>query len=168
MKYPYKQIDRDGKHYNEHRYIMEQHLGRKLKRNEYVHHINGNKRDNRLENLQIMSPAEHNDLHKTKLPKTKICKVCGKEFEPPVKHRGRNTICSHECWLKYHKELSKKYSKKINQYDKEGNFIKTWDSIHEIARAFGKDGSNVCACCKGKHKTVWGYVWKYADTKEML
>ena len=34
----YKQLFINGKHIDEHRYIMEQHLGRKLDRNEYVHH----------------------------------------------------------------------------------------------------------------------------------
>lgn len=47
----------------EHRALMEALLGRKLKRNEVVHHINGNKIDNRLENLQLMSAEEHVKLH---------------------------------------------------------------------------------------------------------
>lgn len=47
-----------------HRYLMEQRIGRELERGEVVHHINGDKRDNRLENLQLMTNSEHMKLHR--------------------------------------------------------------------------------------------------------
>ena len=50
-----------------HRIIMENHIGRKLKSKEIIHHINENKRDNRIGNLQIVSRAEHIRIHKPRL-----------------------------------------------------------------------------------------------------
>ena len=42
---------------------MQRFLGRKLKSNEFVHHLNGNIQDNRIYNLQIMTNSEHRKMH---------------------------------------------------------------------------------------------------------
>jgi len=47
----------------EHRRIARLKLGRDLKSNEVVHHIDGNKHNNKPNNLQVMTKAEHTSLH---------------------------------------------------------------------------------------------------------
>ncbi len=54
----YRMIKVDGEPMLEHRYIMEQNLKRKLFSDENVHHLNGVRHDNRIENLELWSTSQ--------------------------------------------------------------------------------------------------------------
>ena len=56
--YGYRILTFDGKKIAEHRHVMEQALGRELTKDETVHHKNGDRQDNRLENLELWSSAQ--------------------------------------------------------------------------------------------------------------
>lgn len=56
----------DGSGEKYHRFLMEQQLGRKLKSDEIVHHKDGDRSNNDLDNLEIMSWGEHSALHRRK------------------------------------------------------------------------------------------------------
>ena len=62
--------------------VMSEHLGRPLKKGELVHHKDGNKKNNHISNLQIVTRSEHATIHmkwnkhgKKDLSK-RICKLC--------------------------------------------------------------------------------------------
>jgi len=92
----------DGKKMLEHRYVMEKHLGRKLFFTEAVHHINSDRADNRIENLQVMEHGEHTTLHHTgtkmtlaarkKISLAAIERLKNKENHPFYKHIDFKTL----------------------------------------------------------------------------
>ncbi len=101
----YVQLTGGGLNILEHRLLMEQHLGRRLGKREHVHHRNGVKSDNRIENLELLAIDDHTREHHPGRVLSKWvvvkCRWCGKDF-------GRNknwvaahpeTFCSKACYM---------------------------------------------------------------------
>lgn len=62
--YVYKKVKLpDGTTRDEHRLVMEAHIGRSLRSDEHIHHIDGNKRNNDISNLKILSKEDHTRHH---------------------------------------------------------------------------------------------------------
>ena len=100
-----------------------------------VDHINTIRTDDRVENLRWCTRSEN-----MRNPIT-LAKITNAPFRECPKRR-----------------------KAILQYDRNGVFIKEWDSATTFGKTINKDVcSNIIACIKGKQPTAYGYKWKYKD-----
>ncbi len=63
-------------------------------------HKNGNRHDNRIENLEISTALVHGRHHHLKYPLIKRCTICGTEFMPHKTKRERQKTCSPKCRIR--------------------------------------------------------------------
>lgn len=92
-----------------------------------INHIDGNKVNNSVDNLEWCTASEN----------------------------------MYHSYRKLHRKSA--VAKKINQYDLNNNFIKTWLSSAEIEKHLGVNHSNIASCCKNIRNTAGGFIWRYAD-----
>lgn len=96
-----------------------------------VDHINGNRADNRVENLRWVTRKQN----------------CN---NPYTLEQRSESMTNNE-----------KNSRKVYQYTKDGDFVREWPSVSEVYRQLGFHISNIVVCCSGKLRSVHGYVWSY-------
>lgn len=121
------------KSYQIHRIVAKKFIDNPYNKKE-VNHKNGIKTDNRVKNLEWVTPKENMEhAWRTGLKKP---------YKGPKVNGTRTRI-------------------KIAQYTLEGNLLKTWNGLREIEKKLGVNYSSIVNCCRGRILSSHGYKWKY-------
>lgn len=111
---------------------MEQHLGRPLKRNEVIHHKDGNKRNNNINNLEVIMLDKHSKLHMT-----------GRKLSDKTKNKISNgyRVCGQKH---YNSKLTEEQVILIRNLLEEGH------GVRELGRLFNVGHQNISDIKLGK------------------
>lgn len=125
-----------------HRLVWEAFVG-EIPKGYIVHHKDGNRQNNSLSNLQLVTAKEHHDIHLAEHPEMIEGMNRYNKFERPL------TIC---------------------QYSLDGKFIAEYRSGKEASDATGVYQRNILQVCnkteysKGRYrKQAGGYIWKFKN-----
>ena len=136
----------NGRCYQEHRLVMERHLGRRLLPTEDVHHKNGIKNDNRVENLEVIDAHKHRRVHQL-----------GKKYDSVV--RKKDSENAKRQWkTMYGRMIHASHARAVAAYTKDGELYAVFDSM-KSAEKEGFVNQAISAVVDKPNRTYRGFRW---------
>ena len=146
-----------------------------------IDHINGDRQDNRVENLRWCTPLENMN---NPITRQRISEAVQGEKNPFYGHKhnsksknkmsqsrlGRFSGVENPFYGRKHSEETKQIMSKkkkerggipIIQMSKEGEIIKIWEHASIAGKTLDISPSSITECCRGKRKSIGGFTWKY-------
>lgn len=127
--------DNNVKNYYLHRIVYESVTGQPIPEGLQVNHIDEDKTNNHISNLNLMTRKENVNWG------TGI-----ERMRKAVSKANTNNPIT---------------SKQVAQFDMEGNLINVFPSASEVHRQLGFNTGYISSCCNGRHKQAYGFSWKY-------
>ena len=137
----------------------------------YVHHIDGNKLNNSVNNLMWVTKEEHSAIHSDKRNRVYIFT---EEMRKKTSEARKGTHISEETKKKisearkgkpqteeHKKKRAESKKRPVIQYDKNNNYIKKWKSALDVELECGISRCHIASVCKGKRGSAGGYIWIY-------
>lgn len=124
-----------------------------------INHKDGNKQNNSIYNLEWCDNQENQD-HSWRIGLRKKGKEhwsYGQQPEQLKKVTGKGIANPNYG----NRGIKNPLSRKVIQYDLNGNIIKEWNCIKDVEREIKIKSCNISNCCRGNRRTTGGYIWKY-------
>lgn len=105
-----------------------------------INHIDENPKNNTVENLEWCTQEYNIKYYYERHPYTE---------------RSQN--------INYSDKYGKRIDLRVNQFTKDGKFVKRWENSRQIKSKNGWSDWSISECCRNKRKTAYGFIWQYAN-----
>jgi group I intron endonuclease len=118
-----------------------------------------------MKKVDISSALKNSEKFKKAMEERRISGKISEETKKKISESVTKYLSNNR--EKHRNAITSAIGKKITQYTKDNIFVKEYISIAEAGRTSGVKGKTIQNVLSGRNKTAGGFIWKYADEKDL-